>query len=46
MNHFVIMKTKVKLEGCFAEALWQFGLELCKLLYVSLFRGSLNISTP
>lgn len=46
MNHFVIMKTKVKLEGCFAEAPWQFGLELCKLLYVSLFRGSLNISTP
>lgn len=46
MNHFVIMKTEVKLEGCFAKAPWQFGLELCKLLSVSLFHGSLNISTP
>lgn len=47
MNHFVVMKTKVKLEWCFAKAPWQlFRSELCKLLYVWLFHEPLNIYVP
>lgn len=47
MNQFVIMKTKVKLECCFAKAHWQLLCpELCKLFYVWLFHEPLNIHTP
>lgn len=47
MNHFVTMKTKVKL-GCYLakECWWWFCAELCKSFYVGLLPDLLNIAIP